>query len=195
MHDVDILPEIEYEGWKIKDISRRFVIKYIESKKSKPYWFKHRITGWKSIENVAYDFYGSCDYIWAVMIANNIVHPVKDWLKKPEEVYAEAQKKYGAEFLTSPHHYEYNGIRYTTRNKTITDARKTPNASGHVIPEEIYRQVLRTAVNPLHPIFVGDIDVVTNIEWEMEQNEKKRIINLIYPTLLSELEPQMEKLF
>ena len=195
MHDIDLLPQIVYSGWQIRDISRRFVIKYIKTKTSKPYWFQHRINGWKSIENVAYDFYGSCDYIWIIMIANNIIDPVEDWLKMPEEVNAYAVKKYGAEFLNSAHHYEYKGVKYTAKDKTLVDARKTPQASGHIIPEEVLKQVVATQINPINPIMAEDIDVVTNIEFEMANNEKKRIVNIIYPSLISEIESQMEKLF
>ena len=110
MHDFDHLPTIEWNGWKMRDISRRFIIKWLQTKKSKPYWFEHRITGWKSIENVAYDFYGSCDYIWALMVVNNIIHPVNDWLLKEDEVISMASKKYGADHLNDPHHYEYKGL-------------------------------------------------------------------------------------
>lgn len=195
MHDIDLLPEITFKGWQIKDISRRFIIKYIKGKNTKPYWFEHRIEGWKSIENVAYDFYGSCDYVWAIMIANNIVHPIHDWLKTENEVMAYASKKYGAENLHLAHHYEYKGIKYTTKSKTLTDARKTKAAFGHIIPQDVYDQVLASAINPINPIFVGDIDVVTNIEYETRENEKKRYVNIIYPSLIDSIEKQMEKLF
>lgn len=195
MHDTEIFPEIEYNGWKIKDISRRFIIRYIESKNTKPYWFNHRITEWKSIENVAYDFYGSCDYIWAIMIANNIVHPVHDWLKTTDEVISEAERKYGAANLHAPHHYEFNGVKYTTRMKTLIDARKTKAASGYVIPQDVYEQVLQSQINPANSILVGDIEIVSNIQWEFAQNERKRSIRVIYPSLISDIEKKMETLF
>ncbi len=195
MHDIDILPEIDYNGLRMKDISRRFVIKYIESRNSKPYWFIHRMTGWKSIENVAYDFYGSCDYIWAIMMANNIVHPIHDWLKTNEEVMAAAERKYGRENLNAAHHYEYGGLKYTTKMKTIVDARNTGASFGHYIPKDVVDQVMKTAVNPVNPIFSGDIEVVTNIEYEFALNEKKRYVKIIYPSLIPEIEREMEKLF
>lgn len=195
MHDTDILPTIEWNGWKMRDISRRFIIKWIQSKDSKPYWFRHRISGWKSIENVAYDFYGSCDYVWALMVANNVVHPINDWLKKEEEVTADAVKKYGAEKLNSPHHYEYKGMKYTTSMKTLVDARKTKAVSGYVIPQDVYDQIMKHFQNFNEGVFIGDINVVTNIEYEREMNERKRFINVIYPSLIQTIEADMEKLF
>ena len=195
MHDTELLPIIEYNGEKIKDISRRFVIKWIQSRHSKPYWFEHRMEGWKSIENVAYDFYGSCDYIWAIMIANNIIHPINDWMKKEEEVIRLAEQKYGAEFLNSPHHYEYNDMKYTTRLKTLVDARKTKAKYGYAIPQDVYDAVLEQHVNSVNEIYAGDIKVVTNIQYEIEQNEKKRTVKIIYPSIISDIESEMEKIF
>ena len=194
MHDTDIMPVIDYNGWKLRDISRRFIIRYIESRNTKPYWFEHRLKGWKSIENVAFDFYGSCDYIWAIMIANNIVHPVEDWLKKEDDVIAYASKKYGANNLHTAHHYEFNGIRYNTRMKTIIDARKTSALYGHVIPQDVYEQIVRANKSLSTPVSVDEVAVVTNIQWEMSLNEKKRIVRIIYPSLLQDIEKQMEKL-
>ena len=187
MHDTDILPTITWKGWKIRDISRRFIIKWIQSRDSKPYWFRHRMSAWKSIENVAFDFYGSCDYVWALMIANNIVHPINDWLKKESEVIEEAKKKYGAMNLHATHHYEYMGIKYTTTTKTLVDARKTKATYGNAIPQDVYEQVMKNHVNALNKVYVGDINVVSNIDWEMALNERKRVINVIYPELLPEI--------
>lgn len=195
MHDTEVLPTIEWKGWKIRDISRRFIIRWIQTKESKPYWFRHKIVGWKSIENVAYDFYGSCDYIWALMVANNIVHPINDWLKKEEEVIEDAKRKYGAMNLHAAHHYEYMGIKYTTKMKTLVDARNTKATYGSAIPQDVYQQVMKNHVNALNKVYIGDIEVVSNIDWEMHLNEKKRIVNIIYPELIPEIEAKMEKLF
>lgn len=195
MHDTDLFPTIEYNGLKMRDISRRFFIRWIQSRKSKPYWFEHRIEGWKSIENVAYDFYGSCDYIWAIMVANNIVHPVHDWLKKEQEVIDYASLKYGSDRLHMAHHYEYKGMKYTTKMKTLVDARKTKATYGHIIPQDVYDQILKHNPYSNGAILVGDVEVVTNIEYEMKLNEAKRVIKVIYPALIIEIEDQMENLF
>lgn len=195
MHDTELLPEITYNGWQIRDISRRFVIKYIQSKHTKPYWFEHRLAGWKSMENVAYDFYGSCDYVWAIMIANNIVDPINDWLKTSDEVIAYACKKYGADRIHNAHHYEYEGVKYTTQSKTLVDARKTKAASGNIIPQDVYDQIVASRINAITPVIVSDVEVISNIQWEIKQNEKKRVVNIIYPDLIDDIVRQMENLY
>ena len=190
MNDYQYFPNVIYNEELIKDISRRFTIKYIEKPGSKPYFFKYEIQDWKSIENVAYDLYGSCDYIWAIMIANNIVDPINDWLKPNDEVVEYAKKKYGITGFNSTHHYECNGIKFITKQKTIIDARGT-YLSGHLIPTDVVE-----AITEAFPFTViTDIKVVTNIEYEMAENEKKRIINAIYPELLPYIQDEIKKLF
>ena len=182
MDEYQYFPTIEYNNELIRDISRRFSIKYIEKPGAKPFFYKYEITTWKSIENVAYDIYGSCDYIWAIMIANNIIDPINDWLKKDEEIMEYAVKKYGKANLHAAHHYECNNIKFTTKQKTIIDARGT-YISGHLIPTDVFEEI--TEAFPF--TVITDINVVTNIEYEIALNEKKRVINVIYPELLERI--------
>lgn len=184
-------PDIIYDKIKMKDISRRFTIKYIEQKNTRPFYYKYEIQGWKSIENVAYDIYGSCDYIWAIMIANNIVDPVNDWIKPEDEIFEDAIVKYGGkEQLHSTHHYECNGIKFTTKYKTIYDSRKIVLKYTDV-PKDVYEAITKAFPEEI----IKDIKVISNIEYELSENEKKRIINVIYPELMNYIEEQVKKLF
>ena len=73
-------PKITYGSDILTDISRRFIIENIKTSSSEDIYFDYLIKNWKSPENLAYDFYGSCDYVWAILIINNIVNPFDDWL-------------------------------------------------------------------------------------------------------------------
>ena len=190
MDEYQYFPNIIYDDELIKDISRRFAIKYIEKPGSKPYFYKFEIKDWNTIENIAYDIYGSSDYIWAIMIANNIIDPINDWLKKEDEVMEYAVKKYGKTRLNSAHHYECNGIKFITKQKTIIDARGT-YLSGHLIPTDVYQAI----VEAFPFAVITDVNVVTNIEYEIAENEKKRIINVIYPELIPRIQDEIKKLF
>ena len=190
MDDYQYFPNIIYNNEMLKDISRRFSIKYIEKPGAKPYFYKYEIINWKSIENVAYDIYGSCDYIWALMIANNIVDPINDWLKPTEEVMNYAIKKYGKTNINSTHHYECNGIKFITKQKTIIDARGT-YLSGNLIPTDVYEAILEAFPFTV----ITDINVVTNIEYEISENEKKRVINVIYPELIPYIQNEIKRIF
>ena len=105
-------PIISYNGDIITDISRRFIIKNIETEHSEDIYFEYLIKNWRSPENIAYDFYGSCDYIWLVLVINNIVDPIKDWLLPDDEIKKFIIEKYGRENIYNVHHYELNGIIY-----------------------------------------------------------------------------------
>lgn len=190
MDEYQYFSDIIYDNELLKDISRRFTIKYIERPGHKPYFYKYRIKDWQSIENVAYDIYGSCDYIWAIMIANNIVDPINDWIKSYDEIVEYAQKKYGITGFNSVHHYECNGIKFITKQKTIIDARKT-YLSGHLLPSDVTEAI--TEAFPFS--IITDIKIITNIEYEMAENEKKRIINVIYPELIPYIQDEIKKIF
>ena len=110
---LNVYPVINYAGDKIVDISKRFAVLNIENDKSKNIYFWHTIQNWKSPENVAYDFYGSCDYVWVILALNNIVNPFEDWLFSDEEIKQRIKTKYGSK-MHDVHHYEQNGILYTS---------------------------------------------------------------------------------
>lgn len=121
-------PKIKYNDEILTDISRRFSIKNIDTDYSKDIFFYHIITNWKSPENLAYDFYGSCDYIWAITIVNNVVDPVEDWLLPDDEIKKRIERKYGKD-MYKIHHYEYNGVIYpvSTLNDLPVGAKKVTN--------------------------------------------------------------------
>ena len=104
-------PVINYNNNKIIDISQRFFITNIENEKSKNIYFWHTIKGWKSPENIAYDFYGSCDYVWIILTINNIVNPFEDWLMSENEFMNYVREKYG-DNMYDTHHYEIDDVLY-----------------------------------------------------------------------------------
>jgi hypothetical protein len=153
---LEIYPQIRFNGMVLTDISRRYIIKNIETAYTENIYFSHIMTTWKSPENIAYDFYGSCDYVWAIYLINNIINPFDDWLLKDEEVKILAEKKYG-NTVNNIHHYELNGIIY-----------KTP--------------------------MIGST-AVTNIQYELDRNELKRTIKVIYPKFIEQVKTDIIKYF
>ena len=156
----NVYPVINYDGESILDISKRFAIKNIDTEKSKDIYFWHIIKNWKSPENIAYDFYGSCDYIWVILALNNIVNPITDWLMAEDELKMYIEEKYGRQ-MYDIHHYEQNGLLY----------REKPLDSN------------------------GKIVTITNYEYEVLENEKKRAIKVLYPHMLSTIEHEVKALF
>lgn len=148
--------KISYNGDILTDISKRFIIKNIETNYSRDIYFEYIIENWKSPENIAYDFYGSCDYVWLILTVNNIVDPVGDWLLQDSEIKELIVKKYG-DGIYDPHHWEKDGV--------------------------------------LYPSAVHGAKAVSNWEYEMDKNEKKRKIRVIYPELVSLMEKEAKAMF
>ena len=167
---LNVYPVITYDNNNIIDISKRFAITNIDTYRSKDIYFWYTIQGWKSPENIAYDFYGNCDYVWVIMALNNVIHPINDWLLSDEELRSYIEKEYeneekyiGEKYgIYGIHHYEKDGILYTSKEGL-------DNTNGLI--------------------------AVTNYEYEVARNEKKRRIRILYPELLSTIEHEVRALF
>jgi len=107
-------------------------------------------------EHVAYNIYRNSEYHWVLYLINNITDPYTDWPIHSQDVKINAQKKY--DNIEAIHHYEL-------RSHTPT-----------VI---------------IDPYFLGEYDedeffAVTNYEFEVAENEKKRTISILQPKYIQE---------
>tara|TARA_B110000977_G_C10985255_1_gene457709 strand:+ start:556 stop:927 length:372 start_codon:yes stop_codon:yes gene_type:complete len=87
-------PTIEYEGQKVKDITRRnSFTSFVTSNPMLylPYTVKE---GYKP-EDVANAYYGSTDYTWLVCMSNNIIDPYHQWPLAEADFNAYLVEKYG----------------------------------------------------------------------------------------------------
>lgn len=119
---------------------------------------------------IAYDYYGSVEYVWLVLLANNILDPYTDWYKSQEQFDSYIIKKYGscAEAQALIHHY------------TIVND-----------PDQV-------DVTPETYLYMGDgegigLTPVYAYEWETSINEPKRTINLIDKSVAAKIAFELEK--
>lgn len=71
-------PTIEYNGRRVKDITRRN--NFARNISNNPYLFMpYTVKQGERAEDIAEFYYGSVDYIWLVYMANNIVDPYHEW--------------------------------------------------------------------------------------------------------------------
>jgi hypothetical protein len=172
---LNVYPVITYDENKIIDISKRFAITNIDTERSKDIYFWYTIQGWKSPENIAYDFYGSCDYVWVIMALNNIIHPIQDWLLSDEELRTYVEKEYTNEEKYKGDSYGIYGIHHYEKDGIIYAPPLDRNDKGILIPSGARE--------------------VTNYEYEVAKNEKKRRIRILRPELLSTIEHEVKALF
>jgi hypothetical protein len=98
-------PIIDYNGKKIRDISRRNT--FIKNVSTNPLVFlPYTIRDGERPEDIAQFYYGSTDYVWLVYLSNNIVDPYHQWPKSENELndyiiakYAEQSGKTGNDVI------------------------------------------------------------------------------------------------
>lgn len=71
-------PTIEYQGRRVKDITRRS--NFVKSIANNPYlYYPYTVKEGERPEDIAEFYYGSVDYVWLVYLANNILDPYYEW--------------------------------------------------------------------------------------------------------------------
>ena len=111
----DKMPIINYNGYQVRDLTRRN--KFLPVSMANPYLFlPYTITDEDRPEDIAYYYYGSTDYTWLVLLANNIIDPYHDWPLKEDDFYQYLIKKY--ENVSGKKGYE---VVDWTQNENISD--------------------------------------------------------------------------
>ena len=114
---------------------------------------------------VAEELYGSSDLDWVVCITAGIININNDWPLSSRDIYRFSESKYGTD-LNNIHHYETTEVKDDS-GRVVLPARKHVD-STFTIPKP------GTDTATLNPV-VG----VSNYEYEVELNEKKRGIYVL----------------
>jgi len=160
-----------------KNLFRR--IKLSDNAFSSPYVFnKYIIQEGDRPDTVAYKYYGDSSLDWLVIFGAAIINQRTDWPLTSDELYEFASKKYGND-LTA--------IReYRTRQVKDSDERIILPA-GYVVNQNF------TIPNPDNPTStLNPVQGITNWEYETEQNEKKKEINLVKPSFVPSIRREVE---
>ena len=89
-------PVIEYEGRRIRDISRRS--NFVRAVSNNPYlYYPYTVSEGERAEDIAQFYYGSVDYVWLVYMANNIIDPYHEWPMDPQTFNDYLVEKYQQE--------------------------------------------------------------------------------------------------
>lgn len=142
-------------------------LRIIESvKKNSAIYYIYTLKDGDRPDIVAEKYYKSVDYAWLVMLANNIVDPIYDWLLTQEQLDKFIAKKYGSlEYAKS------NVKNYFDGDNFIVD------------------------VDTYNSLPAGNRSAQSLYEWEVEKNEKKRRIKIIDRSYLQQIESELGELF
>ncbi len=114
----DILPKMEYNGVSITAITNNFKLVDLTESLSNSYMTVDISEG-STPEEISLDAYGTTDYWWIVLLANNVIDPFYDWLMRETEVYAYCEKVY--DNINDIHHWEdTNFVVYQNNNAEET---------------------------------------------------------------------------
>lgn len=115
-------------------------------------------------EILSYDFYGYTRFYWTILLANNIINPYDEWVKSADDLYSYALDKYGSAERLRDPHH------YVFADTDIQVNYDQGSVDG------------------------GLVIPVTNYDYEIAENEKKRIIKLVKKDLIEDFARQFENL-
>jgi hypothetical protein len=124
---------------------------------------------------VAQNLYNDPELDWVILITNNITNIRDQWPLSNRDLYNFMLDKYGTDAAISQiHHYETTELR-DEYNRLLVPA-------GLVVDSN-YTFTYQTFGNSM--ITASPIKAVTNYEYEVDINEKKRQIRVLKPSYLS----------
>lgn len=185
-------PIVDYTGVKIRDILRR--TGFVEENLSNPYVFlPYTVKEGEKPEDIAYNYYGTVDATWLVLLANGITDPYTGW-PLSEELFSEYLiKKY--EVQSGKKGYEIvSWTQNETTDENILYYRKVTGAGKNILvtPESF-------AV-----IYVDDVAVGRAVEpgyspyriydYERDENDNKREILVIENRFYQQIAKEFKKL-
>lgn len=135
---------------------------------------KYKITGEERPDQVAEKVYGSSTYDWVVLISNNILNVRTEWPLSDAEFSNYLERKYTEAELAAPHHYETTLVK-DSRGKVIVPA-------GNIVDSTFTVRYYDGAESLM--VTKNPVKTVSNYEYEILQNDKKRNIYVLRPRYL-----------
>lgn len=124
---------------------------------------------------IAQKLYGDAELDWVILITNNITNIREEWPLSNQNLYNHMIEKYQTEnALSSIHHYETIEVKDEYNRLVVPSGLQVD--SNYSITYSKLNNALVT---------VSPVKSVTNYEYEVDKNEKKRLIRILKPQYLS----------
>jgi hypothetical protein len=142
---------------------------------------KYEIAQGARPDTVAEELYGKASLDWVVILSSGIINLRDDWPLSDKDLYNYVVEVYGLD-KDNTHHYETKEIK-DVNNKLILPA-------GQVVDSDFsitYREVIGydsvndapTYSNPITPTSSNTLIGISNYEYEVIKNDKKRLIYVL----------------
>lgn len=163
-------------------------------------FYKYDIQDGDTPEIIADKYYGDSYRYWVVLYANQIMDPQWNWPLTNQQFDAYLINKYSS-ISNLPNVLSYTQAtlkEYRKTIKSIDSISLVETVDTFVIDEATYNQPIIPSANYNLPNSTVLQTITTSIvsiyDYELEQNESKRTINLINKIYVSELEQQFKSL-
>ncbi len=132
-------------------------------------------------DTISYDYYGSSDYWWVVLMSNGIVDPYHDWPLTYNDFRSHIIKKYGsiATAMSTIKHYTYTGIG--------GESEEDINRKNWVMPIETHANLSPIETSGWTPVYAYD--------YEEELNDSKRSIQLLDRSYIPQINKELKIIF
>lgn len=134
-------------------------------------FYPYTIKDGERLTELAFNYYGSVDYVWVIVIANDIVDPYYDWPLSQTEFEEFIVKKYGS----------------------ASEAMSLANAEYYRNPDYSY-WMTKTTYNNISASERTGWTAVDNYTYELIKNEEKRKIRLLDRSLALDIGLELERL-
>ncbi len=157
------------------------------------FYKKYAVQDGIGIETVANSYYGSPFYDWIIILTNNYINPQFAFPVNSETVRKIAEERYGeTEAYSGIHHYETIEKK---SGQTVDELDVLALKGGLTVDKKFYDSQF-TYFNGTQSVNVNGNTVskaITNFEYEVEENEKKREIYLLRSTYLKRFVNEFKK--
>ena len=157
------------------------------------FYKKYAVQDGIGIETVANSYYGSPFYDWIIILTNNYINPQFSFPVNSETIRKIAEERYGeTEAYSGIHHYE----TIEKKSGQTVDGLDVLALKGGLTVDKKFYDSQFTYFNGTQPVNVNGNTVskaITNFEYEVEENEKKREIYILRDTYLKKFVNEFKK--
>ena len=144
---------------------------------------EYSIRGATRPELLSYELYGTVEYYWVLLMINSVYDPFYDWIMSDQAVHDYSAQKY--QYVGGVHQVAYHVNAEGEKFWNVVEDPDHPNLWYD--KRDVIKKYLQ---------YNGPMIPVSYIEHEINENEKKRIINIVPPTeiknFVSDIRRQME---
>ena len=199
-----LIPDIEYDSKPISYpfsesdfvVTKNFFRRYRISDDIFGYatfYNKYAVEDGERIENIADVYYGSPLYDWVIILTNNYINPQFSFPSNSETVRKIAEERYGeVDAYSGIHHYE----TIEKKSGQTVDGLDILALKGGLTVDKKFYDSQFTYFNGTQTVNVNGNTVskaVTNFEYEVEENEKKREIYVLRNQYLKKFVNEFKK--